>query len=130
MQEVDPGHKYELDVLDGSGPHLLTFVKREGNNFPGNVGHYKGTNLQEVLRAMIARVKYLDKQIPCMENKEIINQFRYCILRLEGRAARRHGRLPDEKMYVSYGEIEALSTCGLCRHIGCEGNCHGSQPAG
>jgi hypothetical protein len=40
MRVFDPGHKY------------LKFVKREGDNYPRNRGHYEGTTSQEVLRAL------------------------------------------------------------------------------
>lgn len=47
MKVVDPGHTYELDVLDAPQQHQghpLIFVKREGPGFLGNVGHNPGTN--------------------------------------------------------------------------------------
>jgi hypothetical protein len=52
MKIIDPGHKYELDQLDGEGKEILTFVKRDtpSERYPGNQGHYPGTNMQEVLR--------------------------------------------------------------------------------
>ena len=62
MKVIDPGHKYELAHLDGNGHEVLTFVKREGDGYPGNIDHHAGTNLQEVFRAALDRVKYLDNQ--------------------------------------------------------------------
>lgn len=58
MQELDPGHVYALDKQDGSGTETLTFVKREGAKYPGNISHHAGTNLQEVLRALLARFNF------------------------------------------------------------------------
>lgn len=43
MQVIDPGHDYNLATLDGDGSSVrLTFVKREGPGFPGNIGCYPG----------------------------------------------------------------------------------------
>ena len=130
---IDPGHTYQLDVLDGytngtvdGYTHIvLPFVKREGEKYPGNVGHYPGTNLQECWRAEINRLQYLNQQIPCGETMMAIKHLRLNIMLLEQRAARRHGR----KHPVEYNDrilhsIEALPTCKLCGHIGCEGTCH------
>lgn len=72
MKVLDQGHKYQLDTLDGKEPEILTFVKREGDKYPGNVGSYSGTTTQEVLRVLIDRTKYVDKQIPARENGLII----------------------------------------------------------
>lgn len=132
MNVIDPGHVYELDFLDeepglpaeyleGSGVKLLTFVKREGPGYPGNVGRHAGTNIQEVLRALINRVQYLDSQIPHPNNWIIIQLFRESILQLENRAAERHGRPPLERFIQ---EIEKMPTCIKCGYIGCKGECH------
>lgn len=115
MKVIDPGHKFELTILDGLGPHLLTFVKREGPGYPGNVGHYPGTNLQEVLRALIERVKYLDHQVPCSENKQLLLFFRESIFLLERRAAKRHNRWFD--LIPEKERIEKLPACPTCGHL-------------
>lgn len=120
MKILDPGHTYELNHLDGENKSILTFVKREGDNYPGNVGEYEGTNLQEVLRALIDRVKYLNNQIPCSQNEQIITNLRHSIFLLEQRAAVRHGRKPLE----GWWNIEFKPICNKCGHIGCKGNCH------
>ena len=124
MKVIDDGHKYELDHLDGDGVTILDFVKREGEKFPGNVGHYEGTNLQEVHRAEIDRVKHLDTQDPCPENKWILRNLRDNLRYLEERAAKRHGRRPDWRLYENgrmetNDQIEFLPTCKHCGHIGC-----------
>lgn len=138
MKVIDPGHIYELDWLDGP-PGLgfshssnavdeslkesrLIFVKREGElKYPGNIGHYPGTNLQEVLRACIDRVKYLDKQVHDGRNENVIKNLRHAIWYLEQRAASRH----DRELEIPAGSyIENLPTCKKCGHIGCTGDCH------
>ena len=130
MRVVDPGHRYVLRQLDSAlpdnlGPADLTgelrFVKREGEGYPGNVGHYCGTTTQEVLRALIDRAKYVDNQIPDARNRQVIYYLRAAIFELEMRAAERHGRvLPLFDME----DIENLPTCERCNHIGCQGGCH------
>lgn len=129
MKEVDPGHEYLLDSYDGEQVNRLVFMKREGEGYPFNVGHHPGTNCQEVIRALIARVKYLQKQIPCDENYGLLTHLRGALFCLEYRAARRHGRIlhiPSEQPL----EVEDYSTCDGCGHIQCKGNhkVHASTP--
>lgn len=125
MQVIDPGHDYILNKLDNNDNLVytrLTFVKREGEGYPGNVGHHSGTTTQEVLRALIDRTKYVDKQEPCGENSEVLYNLRYAIYFLEERAADRHGRilnLSEDDIY----RIEEMPTCEKCGHIGCQGEC-------
>src|ERR1017187_974653 len=125
MKVLDPGHAYRLNQFDTINslfeiidPVELVFVKREGEGYPGNVGHYPGTNLQEVCRVCINRLKYLDNQISNPVNIPAINHFRSIIRLLEIRAAERHGRPWVEPMVP----IELVPTCPTCGHIGCIGN--------
>jgi hypothetical protein len=76
MRVMDPGHWYELALLDALpnrlGLETLRFVKRVGDKFPGNqLPAYAGTTTQEVLRALIDRTKYVDAQehIACSGRK-------------------------------------------------------------
>ncbi len=115
MRVLDPGHVFELAHLDGDGIQQLRFVKREGIGYPGNVGHHEGTNLQEVIRALIARLGYVDSQLYDDSNLECIEHLRECIRLLETRAAIRHGR--SVPIFGKYPEI--LGTCSDCGHIGC-----------
>lgn len=128
MRVIDPGHAYKLNFLDG-GPRILgqdelTFVKREGPKYPGNVGHYPGTNIQEVLRALINRVEYLNNQIPDKRNEIVLDSLRACLYLLEERAADRHGR---QFFKIMMHDIELYPICPLCGHIGCKGDCHASS---
>jgi len=120
MKVVDPGHAYALLMLDSTREAFLRFVKREGEGYPGNSGHYAGTNMQEVMRALIDRLKYLNDQIPDRRNHWIIGALRESISLLEERAAERHGR-PFPKVPF---EIETVPFCPKCGHIGCKGECH------
>lgn len=124
MYVIDSGHVYLLNSLDKDffdTPVKLTFVKREGPGYPGNIGHHSGTTTQEVLRALIDRTKYVDNQIHDQRNDSVLFHLRYAIFELEMRAADRHGRvLPSFDM----DDIENIPYCEKCGHIGCEGNCH------
>ena len=115
MEVLDPGHLYALNILDGEGVEVLRFVKREGSDYPGNADAYAGTNLQEVLRACIDRVKYLNAQISDPSNALVIEHLREAIRLLEERAARRHGRA----FVTGEGQIECEPTCARCGHVGC-----------
>jgi hypothetical protein len=72
IQIIDPGHKYKLPSLDGKHEQVLQFVKRcdPGNptRFPGNTNAYPGTTIQCVLRALLERFRYLQKQVWAPEN--------------------------------------------------------------
>lgn len=95
MKVYDPGHHYGLLCFNGpTCPYHadLRFMKREGENYPGNVGVYSGTNMQEVLRALIDRIIYLNHQKKNWTNQVVLFCFRLAINMLEYRAARRHGR--------------------------------------
>lgn len=80
MKEIELGHVFELDHLDGNGKSILQFVNRN----PGL--EREGTTNQEVLRALISRVKFLDSQIHWPLNEQIINHLRMAIALHEARA--------------------------------------------
>lgn len=116
MNVIDPGHRYALRVYDGEGRQGLVFMKREGEGYPFNVGHHPGTNCQEVLRALLDRVAYLQRQIPCVENQLIAASLRTALHLFEVRAARRHGHELDPRHEC----IEAVPTCPQCGHVDCD----------
>ena len=120
MEVLDPGHMFLLDVLDGDIKVPLIFVKRDdpSEKYPGNVGHYPGTTIQEVLRALISRVKYLDTQTPCKENKDLLSHLRRSICLLEIRNSNKKGY--DLNLYQDEPIIEDLPTCSQCLHINCK----------
>lgn len=98
MRVIDPGHKYEVHVLDNKLPDWqwmhLTFVKRLGDKYPGNrQPAYPGTNIQDVCRVLIDRLKYLHNQEPHWINPACIVALRVVMNLLEYRAAKRHNRL-------------------------------------
>lgn len=119
MNVRDPGHDYVLASLDGDAPQRLTFVKREGPGFPGNIGSHPGTTSQEVLHALIDRGEYVNNQIPCAETEAATELMKGALLLLELRAARRHGRVP--RAFATLDEAMQGETCPRCGHVGCEG---------
>jgi hypothetical protein len=119
MRVIDPGHKYALAHLDGTGEEILTFVKREGLKYPGNVGSHEGTNIQETLRVLIDRVMHLDAQETDVANYYVLDDLRSALRKLEIRAAHRHGRSNPQFTF----DPENMSTCPKCGHVECEGVC-------
>jgi hypothetical protein len=118
MKVLDAGHEYLLHSLDGGAEQRLVFVKREGQNYPGNVGSHPGTTMQEVLRALIERAIYVDNQIPDIETRAGIKNMKEAVYHFEKRAAIRHGRPVDFDVEDAvYGSI-----CDVCAHIRCAGH--------
>jgi hypothetical protein len=123
---ADPGHKFFLDMLDSeSGMTTLQFVKREGSGYPGNVGHCPGTNLQEVIRALISRLKYVSAQAVTLgdhtsnsDDNQCIGYLRLTLWTLESRAARKAGRSLPSLANLAFA-IEDYPTCSSCGHILC-----------
>lgn len=118
MKVLDPGHAYLVDVYDGDAPYstVIQFMKREGKRYPGNKGHYAGTNCQELIRVLIDRIGYLNNQINHESNSEILYHQLSSLHLLEYRAAERHGReLPYPLL-----SVEHMPYCRRCGHIGCE----------
>jgi hypothetical protein len=124
MTEVlDPGHRYKLLIIDQersrSFDHeeILTFVKREGDGYPGNTGHHAGTTLQSVLRACLNRVHYLQGQYPCWQNRLIIHLLRWSFWLLEHRAYHRHGN--NWFIWRPKRIAEEARLCPTCGHTVC-----------
>lgn len=127
MKTVIPGHLYKLDQYDTGNPVMvfnedgdLRFMGRVGEMYPGNEVAFSGTNLQEVLRACIDRLVYLQKQKPHRCNLAALTMLRASIFVLEERAAEQKGRVVNACIDVS--EIEKISTCLTCGHIDCPGH--------
>lgn len=123
MKVIDQGHIYllrNLDVRPGWHEYTqpLVFVKRDNppEKYPGNIGHYPGTNMQEVLRALIDRIKYVGNQVYDASNTLVLRNLREALFLLEVRAAGRHGR----HLALSYAQreqIEDMPTCHKCGYI-------------
>jgi hypothetical protein len=121
MKIIDPGHKYELLCLDGKLKQTLQFVKRfdrhHPENYPGNFNAHPGTTLQDVIRCLLNRVRYLQNQIPCPENEILLGNLQQCLWVLENRALRRHGL---GSLELSLEQVEMKQLCKECGHIVCE----------
>jgi hypothetical protein len=118
VKVLDPGHRYELPHVDGDGTTVLTFVKRDGEGYPGNQGHHEGVIMQEVLRALIDRATYVDQQIPCVDTEAAIKAMMLACFLLERRAAVRRGRRTPVLDEAVYGVPHKG-----CGHVGCKGEC-------
>lgn len=121
MNVIDPGHRYNLDVLDWTttNKHPLVFVKRMGENYPGNETTNPGVTIQEVLRACIDRLYYVNDQIRCPESEAAIYNLRMAIYILEVRAKRVKKKTLN---ITTIKEIETVPTCVHCGHIMCTEN--------
>lgn len=119
MKVIDRGHIYELESLDGGESQRLVFVKRfdpkDPSRFPGNFNAHPGTTLQNVIRALLERMRYLQGQIWCVENFIGIPLLRIALWLLEFRAARRHGRFFTHGL--SFAENARM--CPRCGHTDC-----------
>lgn len=119
MKIIDAGHAYLLAGYDGGTEQRLVFLKREGEGFPFNCGAHGGTNCQEVLRALIDRSEYLNRQIPSAETEAILGALRTALFLFESRAARRHC------LELELADLHAavrLPSCETCGHLVCPGH--------
>jgi hypothetical protein len=117
---IDPGHTFALARLDGPGEEALRFVKRIGEHYPGNAAPaYPGTTLQEVMRAIISRAEYVNRQIPCAETDAAIGLLRAALLLFEIRAQRVKGKMLDVEQLAS---VVDGAICNACGHINCREN--------
>lgn len=120
MRVLDQGHLYELAELDGGEINSfssLRFVKRVGDRFPGNVSPaYAGTTMQEVLRALIDRAEYVNRQIPCAETEASIALMEAALLLMEIRAKRVKGKNLD---VATVDSVVHAATCPHCQHVLC-----------
>lgn len=101
MEVVEAGHVFRLKNLDdGRGEdtfEVLTFVNREDEP-------HAGTTNQEVLRALISRIIYLNDQMPHILNGTILYYLRMALVLHEMRALERKvetGKLEPELVAVN-----------------------------
>lgn len=124
MKVRDPGHLYELTNLDareaGERTQTLCFVKRIGGQYPGNVGlPYAGTITQEVIRALIDRTQYVNRQRPDRRNETVIAALRQALRALEMRAAGERKDFSALIKIAGMDEPETDPTCERCGHVMC-----------
>lgn len=88
MRELDPGHIYELDMLESEDKFILTFPKRSGGAVQYSE-EWPGPPNQEIYRALIKRNLYLNSIIPCVETMDAVHYDRMSLWCFEARAYRR-----------------------------------------
>lgn len=131
MEVIDPGHMYGLWFFDNDGSEpstgVLQFVKRNDppEKYPGNTNAYPGTQIQEVLRALIDRAEYVNNQVPCEQTHEVIVHLINALWLLEQRHADRHDAR-DEFRIVDISTVHTIPFCNKCGHIMCF--CNPSEP--
>lgn len=111
MRVLKPGHTYELDHLDGSGKSRLQFVQRSPKHEPK-----EGVTNQEVLRALIDRVKFLNEELPWNGNEKILRHLRMALILHEARALERKvekGEMSPE--YVTINKADGHFQLGETR---------------
>lgn len=122
MKVIDPGHAYELAMLDNTNDDAgqthavlqeqeLYFVKRVGDKY--------GTTTQEVIRALIDRTQYVDKQKSHSRNLVVIRSLRQALRELEMRAAEERGEGDAVPTIFKLKAPELAPTCDTCGHVCC-----------
>ncbi len=98
MKVLRPGHVYSLDQLDSEEKQELTFVSRAPLHEV-----YPGVQNQEVLRVLINRVKFLDREVSWPRNVDILKHLRLALVLHEVRALER--KVQKEKLFPEYVEV-------------------------
>lgn len=113
MKELDAGHLYEVENVDGNGTQRIQFVKRRGRDAEllPQEQRIEGIQSQELLRVLINRTIYLHTEQPWNENVKIIHHLRDALRLYEQRAARRS----IEKLSMP----ERRDFCRSCGHFFC-----------
>lgn len=114
---LDPGHSYLVHGIDGAPDQRIDFVKREGDNYPGNEGAHGGPLTQGFLGACLDRCEYMNAQGHCAETDMIIYGLRIAIMGFEVRAARCRGTAIE---LPTLEGIQQQPTCPKCGHIQCD----------
>lgn len=86
MEVLEPGHTYKLQNKH-NGYQIIQFVK-DNLGFQQSDSH-DGILCQELLRVLIDRVNFLNEQVCCHENIEILRNLKECIILFEKRALAR-----------------------------------------
>lgn len=80
--------------------------------------------MQDVLRVILDRARYVNNQIKSVKTEEAINCIEMAIYRFEERAAIRHKRSAAFYEISFSGIVNGDGKCVKCGHVGCPGNCH------
>lgn len=95
MQVIYPGHAYQLAHHDGVHVETLQFVQKvmDGEHLRVEVA---GTTNEEVIAVLIDRMEYLQEQVPCAENEEVLMHLRRSLQILNARTKDRMDRNVEE----------------------------------
>jgi hypothetical protein len=85
----DPGHRYEVKILGGGLDAFQHIVFVKMSCVTRYLKEWAGIQSQALLRVLIDRQKYLDSEMPCSENKDVLYHLRQAFFCLEARAFRR-----------------------------------------
>ncbi len=105
MKVVNDGHVYRLENLGGVDEQALIFIKRSGGAITYEE-EWPGLQVQEVLRVLIDRTKYLYNILPCLETQVALKNLRMSLYWYEVRAYRRK----KEKLNKTEGLHNDLDT--------------------
>lgn len=121
MREIDPGHLYSLHELDDGDGQSLMFVKRVGDEYPGNIPPaHAGTTTQDVLRVLIKRMEYVDRQEEHPRNRMTVRHLTLALYQLEARHAEKSGLQESfYRLQDGFTPISDMPVCSLCGHIVC-----------
>ena len=101
MEVIIKGHKYKMSEKGSSEHQLIQFYQDGKIN---NTSTITGVTNQEVLRVLIDRVQFLDKQLPSKYNDEILLYLRKALVLHECRALERKvekGLIYPEKIEIA-----------------------------
>ncbi|SRR6266568_1088901 len=117
MKILDPGHEYLAEGVGAAQSQRIIFVKNRGEKYPGNKGAPHGGLLsQELMRILINRTEYLNRQASCAETEHALAALRQALAWFETRAARCRGDHID----LAHAEIlEREPVCPICGHNRC-----------
>ena len=94
MKVLDPGHCYELNLVDGGPPQTIQFIDKrpEGAGSQRLITAVDGTTNEEVLAMLIDRMYWLQNLASCRENSIVITKLEECLMWLNKRTADRIAR--------------------------------------
>ena len=96
MKIITPGHRYVLDGFEkpDENRQILQFIHKESDKSDPTklVTLSDGTTNEEVISALIDRLKYLDEKFPCRENYLAIKGMQMALDSLEERTRNRLNR--------------------------------------
>jgi len=72
MKVLIPGHKYQLDMMEG-GYLIVQFIQKEEKDGKFVTVH-NGTTNEEVLEMLIDRIMFLDQKLPSENNMRALER--------------------------------------------------------